>query len=122
MPFTTLLQKQLTGTTIYGRPVYRLTDALVFEVHKPGALGYGTVVPVDFETDLASAPYGFRWLLKDWPEPAVLHDYLCKALFCSRFFADAMFREAMASEDVPLWRRVLAYYAVRCYAVITRKA
>lgn len=121
MRFTTILRMELTGKTHWGRPEYRLTGELVYA----DRVGVGTnlivCVPRDFPTDLASSPWGFRWLLAKWPEPAVLHDYLCTLPECNRFLADAIFRDAMASQGVPLWRRVVAYYAVRFFAIITGK-
>ena len=117
MNFTTLLKIEPTGKTRWGRPEYRLREPLVYEI----TCGRRLIVPQNFLTDLASTPWGFRWLLAKWPQPAVLHDYLCGIEGFSRFLADAFFRDAMRAVGVPLWRRVIAYYYVRFYAVLTRK-
>jgi len=81
-------------------------------------------VPAGFHTDLASIPWWLRWLCPKfgpWDVATIIHDYLCVKKPCSRFLADAVFREKMADFDVPLWRRVLMYYGVRIYAVLTGK-
>jgi hypothetical protein len=118
MRFTTTLEMEPTGKTRWGRPEYRLTAPLIFESIEFGIYWY---VPPKFVTDLASTPWGFRWLLAKWPEPAVLHDYQCQMVFCSRFYTDASFREVMQACGVPRWRRVLAYYAVRIGAILRGK-
>ena len=126
MSFTTPLNMEPTGKTRWGRPEYRLLGPLVYGVKVYDAntllrFSERVVVPIGFVTDLASTPWGFRWLLARWPEPAALHDYLCSLSDVSRFLGDAIFRDAMCICKVPTWRRVLAFYAVRCAAVIMRK-
>ncbi len=81
-------------------------------------------VPKGTVTDFASVPWGLRWLVPQmgrYNPATVLHDYLCQYKKCSRFMADALFRDAMAVLRVPLWRRVLMYDGVRAYAVLTAK-
>ena len=78
-------------------------------------------VPVGTLTDFASIPWCLQWLcpkMGPWNRAAVLHDYLCGLEGCSRFLADAIFREAMCVLRVPVWRRVSMYYAVRFFAVV----
>lgn len=49
---------------------------------------------------------------------SIVHDYLCdNRTEASRFWADCTFREAMRTEGVATWKRVLMYYAVRAFAV-----
>lgn len=80
--------------------------------------GITVTVPEHYVTDFASVPR-LLWPIVPptgpWCEAAVVHDYLCGQSGCSRFLADSIFREAMFQLGVPLWRRVLMYYAVRLY-------
>ncbi len=81
-------------------------------------------IPAGTVTDFASVPRCLQWLISKTGKhtrSTVLHDHLCRTKRYSRFFSDAVFRAAMDVDDVPLWRRVAMYYAVRFYAVITRK-
>ncbi len=116
--FNGILATDYLGTR-QGVPIFCTTREVVF---RHGA-GRAVVVPVGTETDLASVPRWLQWLcprLGPWDQAAVVHDYLCQKMGCSRFIADAIFREAMAALGVPLWRRVSMYYAVRLYAVLMR--
>lgn len=84
-------------------------------------IGGSVVVPAGFKTDLASVP---RWL---WPilpahglheKAAIVHDFLYgrnregKPLV-TRWTADALFRQGMASLGVSAWRRWLMWAGVR---------
>lgn len=86
--------------------------------------GFDIEVPAGFRTDFASVP---RWLWAifpptgEWSAVSVLHDWLYRRTTCSRFLADAIFREGMAAVGVPAWRRVAAYYAVRVFGGIARR-
>ena len=79
------------------------------------------VVPVGFETDFASVPWGFRFLIPRWGKygkAAVIHDYLYSTQEYGdkkhrRRRADEIFREAMEVLDVAGWRRFLMFRAVR---------
>lgn len=76
------------------------------------------VVPKGFETDFASVPWWLQPMFTPagpWCEAAVVHDWLYGQKACSRFLADAIFREAMFRLGIPMWRRVIAYYAVRLF-------
>ena len=99
-----------------GRQKWRLDRTLRFRMW----LGSGKIsvwVPAGFETDFASVP---RWLWPifpptgKWCEAAVMHDYLYTTT-CSRFLADALFREAMYISGVPWYQRVAMFYAVRVF-------
>lgn len=101
-----------------GATLYELTEPLTV-VMEVGSGQLRITVPAGFVTDLATvprvlwplmAPYGKHQLA------AIVHDYLYQCVGdVSRFLADAIFRDLMAHLDVPLWRRVLAYYAVRFF-------
>ncbi len=86
--------------------------------------GFEVCVPSGTFTDFASVPKFLWWIfppMGKWNRAALVHDYLCHLDGCSRFLADAIFREAMAVLGVPVWRRVSMYYAVRMYAVLRGK-
>jgi hypothetical protein len=87
----------------------------------PDVLIWNITIPKGFITDLASIPRLF-WIvfppLGKWNRAAILHDYLYSIPECSSFLADTIFREAMAQLKVPVWRRVVMYYAVRVYSVL----
>ena len=119
--FTTLNITKIEGTS-HGRQLWKLTTPLTFMLHVNG--GDVTVyIPRGFVTDFASVPW-FLWPIfppsGEWCEAAVLHDYLYSRQPCSRFLADALFREAMFQLKVPLWRRVAIYYGVRVFGWLFR--
>lgn len=98
----------------HGRAYWRLL--VPFRHERPGVR---VVVPAGFLTDFASVPR-FLWPIfpptGPWQRAAVVHDWLyTRAADCPRFLADALFRDAMQAAGVPAWRRVAAYYAVRCF-------
>lgn len=75
-------------------------------------------VPAGFQCDLASIPWWARWIA-NWEawRPGVLHDYLVREVpQVSRLEADALFAIALGSENLPFWRQVLMYGAVRTHA------
>ena len=115
--FATPLQIQHLGGT--GTPQYRLLKPLIYEYRFNGG-GLSIVVPEGFVTDFASIPRIFWAILPHdgaYAPAAVVHDYLYSLRFkgCSRFLADSIFRDAMARLNVPIWRRVPMYYAVRAF-------
>jgi len=77
------------------------------------------VVPTGSETDFASIPKIFQWLLPTsgrYTKPAVLHDYLCRnpeKAKCLVEDADGLFRRSMAELKVPFLRRWIMWTAVR---------
>jgi hypothetical protein len=108
---------RLTGEQEHGRAIYELDAPLVY--HSGGVTIH---VPVGFRTDFASVPRGL-WNLFPPAGPyapaAVIHDYLCEhPERCSRFLADAVFREVMREIGVPWYVRLPVYYAVRTYGAI----
>lgn len=73
-------------------------------------------VPKGFVTDFASVPRIFWWLFPPWGKygkAAVVHDYLYHTRMFSRVVSDAIFLEAMVVLKVPLWKRLIIYWAVR---------
>ena len=75
------------------------------------------IIPEGFVTDLASVPrlpLAFLLTGDTARKAGLVHDF-CYAVHLpgNRALADAVFREAMAAEGVPLWRRWAMYGAVR---------
>lgn len=94
---------------------------------------YLITMPAGFESDLASVPRIFWWLIAPFELSIVgslIHDYLYQ--YCgnppkgvsppytyTRQETDALFRRVMEKENVVWWRRELAYWVVRrfgCWA------
>ena len=99
---------------------WELIEDFSFELCINGCVpAWKVTVPSGFVTDLASIPM-VLWSIfppyGPWNKAAVLHDFLYSVPGCSSFLADCLFREAMAQLKVPLWRRVVMYYAVRAYS------
>lgn len=103
------------GETRGGRQVIELTRPLSYVT----ALADGLTVPAGFRSDYATIPRCLWWLFNPagpYRRAAILHDYLYSRLArCSRFVADAIFREAMARSGVPLHTRLTIYFAVRTF-------
>lgn len=116
MPFNNPLRREVG--TLYGRVKDRLEEDLVYEA----TVGDGELViavPKGFVTDYASTPR-ILWPVfpprEEYGRAAIMHDYLYSTRGqCSRFLADALFRDAMVSEGVPEWKAMLMYYAVRAF-------
>jgi hypothetical protein len=76
------------------------------------------VVPDGFETDFASVPRAFMWLIPTYgryTKAAILHDFLCEEAKVGRFDrddADGLFRRAMRELGVSFLRRWLMWGAV----------
>src|SRR5215468_1180661 len=65
-------------------------------------------VPAGFETDFASVPRPFVWLVPRYglyTPAAILHDYLCGSKKIPRAECDRIFREAMNDLTVAFLRR-----------------
>jgi len=91
-----------------GKGYIKLVSPLVYD---------DITVPAGFESDGASIPRLFWWLIGGpfsgkYRDAAVLHDYLCKHPDYTRKQADDIFLEAMAELGVALWRRDLMWRAV----------
>ncbi len=112
------LQVQLVPGTKNGRQLWKLVEPLEFSLTLNDAGGLAVTVPRGYVTDFASVPRLFWFIVPPtgaWCPAAVVHDYLYQVPTCSRFLADAVFREAMHQLGVPFWRRVMMYYAVRLF-------
>jgi Protein of unknown function (DUF1353) len=76
------------------------------------------VVPVGFQTDFASVPRAFQWLVPTYgryTKSAILHDYLCDEARAGRFNrddADGIFRRTMRELGVSFLRRWIMWGAV----------
>lgn len=116
-----------TGRIINSRPTRRLHEDWYFELEMNG-LGYGCCdrrnrltlfIPKYFETDFASIPRPLWWLYPPdgpWIEASVVHDYLyCRNVNCTRFLADAIFRELMIHFEVPQRKILPIHKAVRYF-------
>ena len=75
-------------------------------------------VPKGFQTDFASVPRAFVWLLPRYgryTKASILHDYLCEEAKAGRFNrddADGIFRRAMRELGVSFLRRWIMWAAV----------
>ena len=82
-------------------------------------MGAVAVIPLGFETDLASVPRLLWAVFPPWMPgllaPAVLHDWLYSTKPVSRQRADAIFREAMADCGLPKWKRWAIWASVRLF-------
>ena len=99
-----------------GRP-FRVVRPFVYAAGSPDS-GHLLIVPPGFETDFASVPFGFRWLVPvvgRHGKAAVLHDWLYASKIMPRRTADDLFLEAMEVLGVRSWRRFLAYWSVRLF-------
>jgi hypothetical protein len=87
-------------------------------------------VPNQFRFNLASVPRAFWWLIAPFElsiAAPLIHDFLYRhrgsppagAIVPPRSYdrrqSDQLFRQLMALEGVPAWRRALAYRAVRWF-------
>lgn len=82
------------------------------------------VVPTGFETDFASVPRAFTWLIPRYgryTKAAILHDFLSQRAAAGEFAwvdADGIFRRTMRELGVRLLRRWLMWAAVRLRSII----
>lgn len=111
---------QDTGVLYHGRPLFKLHEPLRFNLNMTGdGGGIAVIVPQGCQTDFASIPRILWPIFPPWGKytrAAILHDYLYSSSGkCSRFLADALFRDAMRELGVPVWKRVVMYYAVRLF-------
>lgn len=79
-------------------------------------------VPKSFITDFASIPK-FFWNIIGAPwgkygKAAVIHDYLYYKQKYTRKQSDKIFYEAMGVLEVPQWKRIIMYRAVRLFGYI----
>ncbi len=112
--FTTPLH--LEPKTLSGK--WATVDPLSYEIGCKGS-GLTITVPDGFETDLASIPR-LLWPIFAPHDPryaaaAVVHDYLYRWDGFTKVAADAVFYEAMRVLNVPRWRALIMYFAVRLW-------
>ena len=117
---TPLKIEQLDMVTNEGRPVFKLLEALEYEVGKEGS-GFVVVVPAGALTDFASVPRFLWWVFPLWwlfppsgqyNKAAVIHDDLYRKQW-KRVVADAIFLDAMECLGVPWYVRWPMYLGVR---------
>lgn len=110
-PFSPLRVEDL-GRSEAGRVVWRLLEPLVHWDRQ----GRVWTVPANFETDLASVP---RLPLAYWlaggrgNAPAVVHDWMYRALPVTKLEADRLFFEGLEDTGEPGWRAWVMWTAVR---------
>jgi hypothetical protein len=112
---SSLVAEKVDEAESLGRAEWRLRDPLIFESALIGLL----IVPAGFVCDFASVPrlpLAFMLAGDTAHASAVVHDYLCRVWIPRgditwREAAD-VFDEAMKSEGVPGWRRMLMRLAV----------
>lgn len=101
--------------------LFRLFVPFTFDWH-----GIRIRIGAGFETDFASIPRIFRWLIEKlgrWNKPAVVHDAIYQGLYTTpshvhtmpftRAEADDIFLDGMIALGVAPWKRRLMYWAVR---------
>ncbi len=112
---------EMTRTIVRGRRVWRLLEdyhADIFINNQPVRI----TVSAGAVTDMATIPRWLHWLIP--PDglggAAIIHDRLCEPdANTSRFIADAIFRELMRADEIPWYKAIPAYVAVRGYAIAT---
>lgn len=102
----------------HGERLYSLVRSLTYKLAANG----GTIrirVPKGYITNFATTPW-WAWGIfppdGPWAAASVVHDYLYEYGLCSRFLADAIFRDAMADLGVPLYLRWPMWAWVRVFA------
>lgn len=111
------LRLEFLGRGEGGPSKYRLLEPLEFTARVNGG-GLRVNVPAGFVTDFASIPRIFWSRLPHdgpWAPASVVHDYLYTTRTCSRFLADAIFRDGMAALGVSKLQRLVIFYAVRFF-------
>lgn len=81
-------------------------------------------VPEGFETDLASIPRGFWWILPPhgkYGKAAVIHDYCYRTACYDKKRSDEIFLEGMIVLNVKKWKRNTIYYAVKWFGGLAWK-
>lgn len=110
--FTTPLQVEVIGDY-----QFKTIASFIYYVGREGSEEYITVKS-GFVTDFASVPRVFWSVLPPhgkYAKAAVLHDWLYTNAIESKRYADDVFNEAMKVLEVPTWKRVVMYQAVRLF-------
>ncbi len=85
-------------------------------------LNWSVRVPAGFVTDLASIPAFARPVIGGpvrFSGPAIIHDHLCRKCngnYDDRLLADAAFLALLRRWNVPRWRRLAMFIALRVWA------
>lgn len=111
MRFKTALNLVLVKEANGDRAIWRVESPLVWE---SDVLGY-VIVPIGFETDLASVPRFFlTWLVFGGlaNEASVVHDYLYRIKYPNKETADKEFYGAMITTGIPKWKAWCMWKAV----------
>ena len=109
MPFTSALVAEQVGDLDW-----KVVEPLTYQGNTDEF-----VVPAGSETDFASVPGAFQWLIPRsgrYTKAAVLHDFLWRHIEevgISRSDADGIFRRVMLELDVTFLRRWMMWAAVR---------
>lgn len=110
--FLNTLRLEDTGKVVNGRTIYRLLEAVVFEIGT-----WRIIVPAGYQYDGASVPR-ILWSIFEpmgqHAKPAAIHDWLYATGF-SRWMADAIFYEALLAIREPHWKSMLAWLVVRWF-------
>jgi len=97
---------------------YRLNESWIAKLTLNGSKEF-FLIEEGFTHDGASVPRGFRWLIERdgiHRESALLHDYLYENKgfgSLTRKDCDQIFRECLKFQQLPKWKRILMYVAVR---------
>jgi hypothetical protein len=106
-----------------GRTLYELMRSFTF-TYQIGPRKDTIKVPKGFVTDYATIPRIFWNIFPpngEYSRASVVHDYLYRLESCPRYLADAIFYEGMRILNVPLWKRLTIYYAVRLFGGFARR-
>jgi hypothetical protein len=98
----------------HGRRIWRLVESFHFKLDTD-CVTLSIRLPAGFESDGASVPRIFWWLLPhdDTMEGAFLHDALCRDPLLAGHQADALFRLFLRARGHRWWKQVLMYAGVR---------
>ncbi len=119
-----LLHSELKLDRIKGTNTYKLRNGFYLSI---ASIDYGINshfnfsfgVPANFVTDLASIPYGFRFLIRPdgpWAVAAIVHDFLyTKEANCPRWMADVQFFTVLRAFGVPLITCIVFWSAVTMF-------
>jgi hypothetical protein len=117
VPIDTQPETRHLGHDSRGRELVELTKPLVVDLPLGVNGSLQITVPAKFKTNYASTPPGSWWALPPngpYLVAAIVHDWLYSSS-CSRFLADAIFRDLMYETGVVTWQRVAMFYAVRAF-------
>ena len=108
--------KPLTVTKVKNR-IWRVEREFTYHIGSENG-SESVTVKEGFETDFASVPRIFWRILPpdgQYTQAAVLHDFLYNQQLFPRKKCDGVFLEAMEVLEVPKWKRLMIYRAVRIF-------